>query len=596
MKKFAFFVPLILAALPAFGGYPKHHTDGIEPYTLVPQFKEYIDKLPPETRKAVFASEKDMQWWLDAKFGVFVHWGPSSMLKCSMSWGRKGPRPRHPSDGTVTKGIPQEIYDNQYKQLAVPNFDADEWIKMVRDSGAKYFIFTAKHHDGFCNWDTKLTDYNIMHTPFGRDILKELTDACHKYGIRVAIYYSQPDWNEPLYTKDLERYRKEFLFPQIRELMTNYGKIDVMWFDGLGMHPDTWNAPELIKMIRKLQPGIIVNHRWAWPVWHAGDFDGPERSIGRFQTNRPWETCTVIGGGWAWSGDAPAMPLPQAIRLLVRCVGNGGNLALGAGPTGAGEFLPDHKKRFLEMGRWLKKYGESIYGTRAGPYVSGPWGASTFKDNTVYLHLLADWSGKISLPALPAEIVGARLLAGGTVKAVQRDGKLRIEMDPKDIHPLDTIIALELDRPAKGIKLIQTVGTPWTIGAKAAASSERSPEKGARCVIASDLKEFSEGIFVKNAWMPDGKDKTPWIALELEKPVPVSQIQIREGRFGQTGNVQSFVIEARTGGDWKPVHSGTRIGGDFGLVLPEPVTSDAFRIRLIKWKGTPRINSFDVFR
>jgi len=596
MKSIAILVPLLLSALPVLGGYPKHHTDGVEPYTLVPQYKEYLEQLPPDARKALFASEKDMQWWLDAKFGVFVHWGPSSMLKCAMSWGRKGPRPRHPSDGKVTKGIPQEIYDNQYKKLAAAKFDADEWIKMVRDSGAKYFIFTAKHHDGFCNWDTKLTDYNIMHTPFGRDILKELTDACHKYGIRVALYYSQPDWNNPLYAKDLERFRKEYLFPQIRELMTNYGKIDVMWFDGLGMHPDTWNAPELIKMIRKLQPGIIVNHRWAWPVWHVGDFDGPERHIGRFQINRPWETCTVIGGGWAWSGDAPAMPLPQVIRLLVRCVGNGGNLALGAGPNGDGEFLPDHKKRFLEMGQWLKKYGESIYATRAAPYIPGPWGVSTHKGRTVYLHLLGQFSGKLSLPALPAKITGARLLTGGKVKATQSGGRLRIEMSPDDIDPIDTIVAIDLDRPVSEIKPISTVGKPLTIGAKASASSERDPSHAAANVVSPDQKEFSEGIYLKSQWMPAGNDKEPWITLKLEKPAPVAQIAICEGRHGQASSIQSFVLEAKIDGEWKPIYAGGAIGSDCGIVLANPVTSDSFRIRFLKWKGMPRINGFDLYR
>ena len=591
---------LVLSLLATSSVWAQHyhppHTDGIEPYYQTKELSQWIETVPEELRPTLFAKEGAMDWWTDARFGIFVHWGPSSMLKCSMSWGRMGPRPQHSSDGTVTKGIPQDVYDNQYKLLKAADFNADEWIKLVKDSGAKYFLFTTRHHDGFSNFDSKVTDYDIMNTPFGRNITREIVDACHKYGIKIGFYYSQPDWNHPLYAAGKnEQFCKEFLFPQIRELMTNYGKIDIMWFDGLGRNADTWNGAELLKMIRTLQPDIITNHRFHNPAYHAGDFDGPERSIGRFQTNRPWETCTVIGGGWAWMGDAPAMPLPQAISLLVRCAGGGGNLALGVGPTGDGVFLPDHKKRLLEMGDWLKQYGESFYGTQGGPHIPGIWGASTYKGNTVYLHVLASWNGVLELPALPAKIQTLEVLTGGTAKFFQTSEKLTIQMDAARTSPVDTLIKLTLDRPASDIAPIQTLNDPVSIGAAATASSERSPEKGPKNVVAANATEFSEGIFVKSSWGPASKDKQPWLELKLAAPKSVSQIKLMEGKFGSGSRVQEYVIEAKVSGGWETIRSGESIGGDCNILLEAPVVSDTFRLRILKWDGYMDLNSFELY-
>ena len=594
MKKQILLMCLLSATVHA--AHFHHHTDGVEPYYHPKELVQWLETVPEDLRPYLFASEEDMAWWNEARLGLFYCWGPSSMLKCSLGWGRKGPRPQHSTDGKVTKGIPQEIYDNQYKKLTAENFNADELVKAVKDAGAKYLIWLTKHHDGFCVFDTKLTDYNIMNTPFGRDATREIVDACHKYGIKVALYYSQPDWFNPIYASgDNKRYCDEYLFPQIRELMTNYGDIDVMWFDGLGRHADTWDGARLLKMIRTLQPGIIVNHRFHHPPYHAGDFDGPERTIGRFQNNRPWETCTVIGGGWAWMGDAPAMPLPQAISLLVRCAGNGGNLALGVGPRGSGEFVPDHKARLLEMGDWMDRYGESVYGTQGGPFVSGIWGASTYNGNTVYLHVLASWNGVLTLPALPAKIQSLEVLTGGKAEFTQSANGLTITMDRAGISPVNTLMRLTLDRPASEITPIKTLSDPVSIGATATASSERNPSKGAKNVVAADATEFSEGIFVRSSWGANSKDSQPWLQLKLAEPKCVSQLKLMEGKFGSGSRVQAYRIEAKMDGAWKAVHSGGAIGGDCNILLKEPVVSDTFRLQILKWDGYMDLNSFELY-
>jgi len=281
-----------------------------------------------------------MQWWQDAKFGVFMHWGPSSIAEQSISWSRGGPRPGHPSKH-AKRGTPVEIYDNLYKKFNPVKFDADAWAKMIKDSGAGYLIFTTKHHDGFCMFDSAHTDYDIMSTPLKRDICKELADALHKHGIKVFWYYSQPDWHHPDYKTDKHDRYITFLHNQLRELCTKYGKVDGIWFDGLGMPPENWDSKKMIPMLRELQPGVIINHRYGGRhlMKQLGDFDTAENHIGHFQVDRPWESCIKIGGPWSWGGyDRSGQSAETCLRTLIQTAGRGGNLALNTGPSPLGEI------------------------------------------------------------------------------------------------------------------------------------------------------------------------------------------------------------------------------------------------------------------
>jgi len=193
------------------------------------QAKIKYDTVPEKYAPYIYAKPGDIQWFTDAKFGVFVHWGPYTLAKVPASWGRFGPRPG--AGKQATEGVPREEYDNLYKKFNPVDFDADKWIKMVKDAGAKYFIFTTKHHDGFCMFDAKNTDYKITNTPFGRDVAKEIADACHKYGIKLFWYYSQPDWHHPdCLTENNDRYRK-YMYQHLEQLFTDYGKIDGLFFD-----------------------------------------------------------------------------------------------------------------------------------------------------------------------------------------------------------------------------------------------------------------------------------------------------------------------------------------------------------------------------
>jgi len=390
----------------------------------------------------------------------------------------------------------------------------------------------------------------------------------------------------------------------LRELATGYGKLGGIWWDGLGEHPDMWRTPEMLKMLRDIQPQIVFNHRCAPRHWRFGDFDGPEGQIGRFQTNRPWETCTKIGGGWGWGGHGPGMNLADCVGLLVRCAGNGGNLLLNTGPAPDGTINPRHVERYRQMGAWLGQFGESIYATRGGPYKPGPWGCATrSKDgNTIYLHVLADWDGVLRLPDLPAKVVGSRVLTGGTATVTQVGDRLTVAIDPDErrgrkhlLHEFDTVIALDLDCPAMTLPIIDSVGQSLTVGATASASSESGPDRPAQSLVAGDLTEFSEGIFVKQTWSPDSKDREPWVQLDLATPVAISQIAIQEGKYGSTGSVRAFTISLRVEGDWQTVYVGDSIGGSFGVVLPEVHVADAIRLDFQRWSGRLSINQINAY-
>jgi alpha-L-fucosidase len=383
-----------------------------------------------------------MQWWRDDKFGLFIHWGPVSLKGTEIGWSRAGERRGRKDKDSGT--IPVDVYDNLYKEFNPTRFNADEWVGIARAAGMKYLVFTTKHHDGFCEFDSKLTDYKITNSPFHRDVLADLAKACHRNGLRLGFYYSPPDWHHPDYrTADHAKYI-EYMHGQIRELLSNYGKVDVLWFDGLKGTATDWDSENLFAMIHKLQPDIIVNNRGGLP----GDYDTPEKKIGAFRTDRAWETCMTLGTQWAWKPDDQIKSLKDCIHILVRTVGGDGNLLLNVGPMPDGRIEPRQVERLKEIGEWLSRYGESIYRTRGGPFRPGPWGASTYRGNAIYVHILA-WEGHtVRLPAIEKRILSGRVVTGGVGIIDQGDDGIEITVPPAFRNESDTIVMLALDGPA----------------------------------------------------------------------------------------------------------------------------------------------------
>ncbi|MCB9770288.1 MAG: alpha-L-fucosidase [Candidatus Omnitrophica bacterium] len=398
------------------------------PHADLAEAEDYLHA-PPEAVKE----------WRELKFGMFIHWGPVSLMGTEIGWSRGGERRGQRGTGD----IPVEIYDNLYKKFNPTEFDADEWVRIAQEAGMKYLVFTTKHHDGFVNFDSKLTDYKITspESPYGKDIVKQLADACHKAGLDFGIYYSPPDWHHPDYrTENHERYI-EYLHGQLKELCSNYGDIDMIFFDGLGGTAEDWNAKPLFKMIRDLQPDVIINNRCGLP----GDNQTPEQKIGAFQTDPPWETCMTIGTQWAWKPDDKIKSVKECVQTLVRVAGNDGNLLFNVGPMPDGRIEPCQVGRLEEIGDWLDQYGESIYATRGGPIVSGPWGVTTYKDNKVYVHVL-EWEGdSLELPPLEGKILDSELMTGGKVEVVQSEDGVSIKVPREDRDPVDTIVVMRVD-------------------------------------------------------------------------------------------------------------------------------------------------------
>ncbi|MEI6175382.1 MAG: alpha-L-fucosidase [Verrucomicrobiota bacterium] len=387
--------------------------------------------------------------WRAKRYGMFIHWGPVSLTEKEIGWSR----------GNET---PIEKYDNLYKEFNPTKFNADEWATIAKKAGMRYIVLTTKHHDGFCLWDTKLTDYNIMNTPFKRDVVKELAVACKKQGIAFGAYYSTCDWHHPDFpltspggkthreTSNIESYNK-YLLGQIEELITKYGPLITIWndvpqeFKGRGINT--------INLVRKLQPDILINNR----TGDGGDYDTPEQKIGGFNMDRPWESCMTVSAhnNWAWGGEKDGVKsLEACLRMLILGNGGDGNVLLNVGPTPEGIIAPEQANRLKDVGDWLAKYGESLMDTRGGPYKPTTDFACTRKDNTIYLHILKRGDGDFKLPALPAGIVSAKLLTGGNVRASQTATGLSLTLSPKNPKEIDVIVKLELDKASMDIEPI----------------------------------------------------------------------------------------------------------------------------------------------
>ena len=400
-----------------------------------------------------------LDWWRAARFGLFIHWGPVSLVGTEIGWSRGGER--RGFDRWGTGDVPVEIYDNLYKEFNPVRFDAAEWVQIAQDAGTRYMVFTSKHHDGFVNFDTALTDYKITspESPFGRDIVRELSDAARAAGLPFGCYYSQPDWRHPDYRNENHQRYIDYFHAQVTELCSNYGDLAVLWFDGLEEHfidadeveryrdvevfpsAQIWDSERLFEQIRALQPNILINNRCGM----RADFDTPEQMIGAFQDQRPWESCITICKQWAWKPDDVLKSFEECIHTLVRVVGGDGNLLLNVGPMPDGRIEPRQVERLREIGSWLQRYGESIYGTRGGPFRPGAWGASTQVDGFIYLHILAWPDDVLVLPPTTRKIIDAVALTGGEVTVEQNSAGTTIAVAPADRDPVNTLVRLTVE-------------------------------------------------------------------------------------------------------------------------------------------------------
>jgi len=399
----------------------------------------------------------DLSWWREARFGMFVHWGPVSLRGTEIGWSRG-------------KEVPVDEYDALYRQFNPTSFDATAWARLAKAAGMKYLVLTTKHHDGFCLWNSRLTDYTITNTPFRRDVVRELADACRREGMPFCAYHSILDWRHPDYplgspggktkkpSADMARY-VTYLKGQLTELVSNYGPLGLLWFDG-GWE-DAWSEQmgrELYHHVRALQPSVIVNNRVGKALEgmagtsatgaFAADYDTPEQQVGRYRDDRAWESCITICKQWAWKPDDALKSFAECVETLVTCAGGDGNLLLNVGPMPSGLIEPRQQDRLREIGRWLTVHGESIYGTRGGPWRPQPWGVSTRVGRVAYLHVLR-WpgDGALVVPALGPRPLTARVLGGATADVRTTAAGIELRVVPAARQPIDTVVRVEFDGP-----------------------------------------------------------------------------------------------------------------------------------------------------
>jgi len=401
-----------------------------------------------------------MGWWREAKFGMFIHWGLYAIP--AGIW--KGQPVGSAGEWIMFGGkiLPAE-YEPLINQFNPVKFDAKEWVRIAKDAGMKYIVITSKHHDGFCLFDSALTDYDVMSTPFKRDIMKELADECHKQGLKICWYHSILDWHHPDYlprgegsprpwdTRPTEgasydRYI-EYMKGQLRELLTKYGELGILWFDGGWEHkPEEHHAQEVVDLIRGLQPQIIINNRICIPQ----DYDTPEQHIPATGIpGRDWETCMTMNGTWGFKqNDHNWKSSEDLIRKLVDIVSKGGNFLLNVGPTAEGLIPGASVERLAAMGDWLKVNGESIYGASASVFKRLAWGRCTTKPGTLFLHVF-DWpkDGRLEAPGLLNPVTKAYLLSDPqqalTAEASGEDVIVTVPTQAPD--PIASVVVLEID-------------------------------------------------------------------------------------------------------------------------------------------------------
>jgi len=536
-----------------------------------------------------FAQSKPdkMDWWKEAKFGLFIHWGVYSV-------------PAGVYDGKDIEGIgewimnrgkiPTARYQAYAKEFNPVKYDPEAWVKMAKDAGMKYLVITSKHHDGFTLFETKASKWNIVDaTPYGKDLLKPLADACHKYGIRLGFYYSQAqDWNNPggaasgghwdkAQDGSMDEYIDKVAVPQVKEILSNYGQVDILWWD-TPTDMTKERAEKFLPVIAKY-PNLITNNRLGGG--YNGDTETPEQFVPATGfPGRNWETCMTMNDTWGYkSKDNNWKSTKEIIQTLIDIVSKGGNYLLNVGPTSEGLVPQPSIERLAEVGKWMKINGEAIYGTTASPFSYLPWGRCTQKGNKLYLHIF-DWpkDGKISLPVLN-KISRAYLLADPkkTLKVEKSKSKNTITLAGNAPDKIASVVVVELNSAPEVLPL-PSAGKP------ASASSEKE---------GTSAKNLFDGN-PKDKWQPTPEDKDKWVEVDLGEETAIGAFSIVEPWHPWDNKGQKIEIQYKSGDKWVVAFAVTTNGTGHTASFA-PVTGRYFRLKIVEAKD-PTINEWILFR
>lgn len=435
---------------------------------FVPRFCQHVNEWPRSGRdvwSSKFMAERTA-WFVQDRFGLFIHWGIYAVAA------------RHEWVQSREKRWTEEY--GRYAEYFDPDlYDPTQWARDAKAAGMKYAVITAKHHDGFAMWDTQTSDYKITNTPAGRDILREWVDAFRAEDIRIGFYYSIIDWHHPHYivdsphpqrdenwdalnaNRDMAVYR-DYMYAQVRELLTNYGTVDVLWFDWTPPEKSAadWDSPALTAMVRELQPNVILNDRIDYP--EAADLVTPEEYQAKSWPTRNgervmWETCQTLNGSWGYYRDNHNWKSPEMlIALLIDSVSKGGNLLLNVGPTARGEFDPQARHTLATIGAWMRQHSRAIYGCTASEFVAPPDCRYTQNGNRLYLHIMNWPLSHIHLEGLAGKVKFARLLNDGSeILFKDADPSLRPQNTDMPEDEGDVILSIPTVRPDVTIPVIE---------------------------------------------------------------------------------------------------------------------------------------------
>jgi alpha-L-fucosidase len=540
-----------------------------------------------ETNSSSKQNDPKMQWWKEAKFGMFIHWGIYAVP--SGKWGditNYGEWIMHQAKIPVA----------EYAQLATKfnpvKFNADEWVKIAKDAGQKYIVITTKHHDGFAMYGSKASTYNIVDaTPFKRDIIKELADACRKQGMKLGFYYSQAqDWHhrggavsggkewDETHVGDMAKYIDSIAVPQVKEILENYGDVAVLWWDTpTGM---TKEMSQKLADIVKKYPNLITNNRLGAGM--GGDLETPEQFIPATGfPGRNWEVCMTMNGHWGYNAyDDRWKSTEDLLRKLIDIASKGGNFLLNVGPNQYGIIPEVCQQSLKEIGDWLKINGESIYGTQASAFPFLSWGRATRKGQTIYLQVF-DWpkDGKLIVP-LGNKIKKAFLLAdpNSSLKVTAGKGNSSIQLSTYSPDKIAAVIAIQFD----GEPIVQSI--PST-GKKVTVSSSEEDGK------AIAITDGSPG----GGWRAAKGQKTASIEVDLEAPIAIQTLALVEPWHPWSGVTQKHELQYLLGTEWKTIFKEQSDGTGLTKNFPA-VKAQKFRLLLENERFAPAINELILFR
>ena len=528
-----------------------------------------------------------MDWWKEAKFGLFIHWGVYSVPAGVY----EGKDIEGIGEWIMSNGkIPKATYQAYAKQFNPVKYNPQAWVKMAKDAGMKYLVITSKHHDGFTLFGTKASKWNIVDaTPYGKDLLKPLADECHKQGIRLGFYYSQAqDWNntggaacaghwDKAQDGSMDDYLDKVAVPQVKEILSNYGQVDILWWD-TPCDMNKARAEKFLPILAKY-PNLITNNRLGGG--YDGDTETPEQFVPATGfPGRNWETCMTMNDTWGFkSKDNNWKSATEIIQTLIDIVSKGGNYLLNVGPTSEGLVPQPSIDRLADVGKWMKINGEAIYGTTASPFSFLPWGRCTQKGNKLYLHIF-EWpkSGKISIPLLN-KIEKAYLLSNpNTLLTVEKSkSKNTISLTGSATDKIATVVVVELSSAPQVLPL-PTAGKP----AKASSVKEGTAVK--------NLFDGNPGT----KWQPTTDDKEKWAEVDLGATTAIGAFSIVEPWNPWDNKGQKIELQYKSGDKWAVAKSFTTKGNGYSSSF-STVAARYFRLKIIEAKE-PTISELILFR